>query len=287
MMGFLSKPFPINDSIQHKMRSCFIPAIFVFGFLFVFRPFGLHHFDNQMLLLVSAGYGAITFFMVLLNVFIIVPVFSSIFNESKWVVWKEILFILWIIFCVGLANSAYSLFIFNDTFSINYLVTFQVITLMVAVIPVTLNVMTMQLVLTRRNLKAAQELTGHMHHKRRLDASPGLQVTLKSDNKKDDLTIPIADILYITSADNYIEVHYLDQGVEKKKLLRGTLKSARDDLRNYTAFYRCHRAWIVNLDRVESVTGNSQGYRLNLLGTGTVIPVSSNLNEELNNRLAK
>lgn len=286
-MGFLTQPYPINDSPRHKTRSALVPAIFVCAFLFVFRPFGLHRFENQILFLVSLGYGAITFFTVLLNLFVIVPLFSKVFDEIKWTVWKEILFILWIIFCVGLINSLYSLYIFNDTFSIGYLVTFQVITLLVAVIPVTLNVLTMQLVLTRRNLKAAEELTDHMHHKRRLDSTNGQIVTLHSDNKKEDLTLQVSDILYITSADNYIEVHYQEQGVEKKKLLRGTLKNAREDLRNYTAFYRCHRAWIVNLDRVESVTGNSQGYRLNLNGTDTIIPVSRNLNEELNNRLSK
>lgn len=287
MSSFLTRPYPINDTLSHKLRSAFIPAIFVFAFLYAFRPFGLHQFDNRSLALVCVGYGVITLLVVLINVFLIATFFTSIFDETKWTVWKEIVFILWIIFGVGLANSAYSLFIFNDTFSIDYLITFQAITLMVAVVPVTLNVMTMQLLLARRNLKAAEDLTEHMHHKRRLDALPGQQITLRSDNKKEDLTLAAADLLYITSADNYIEVHYLDNGVEKKKLLRGTLKNAREDLRSFTAFYRCHRAWIVNLDRVTSVTGNSQGYRLIIKGTDTIVPVSRNLNEELNNRLAK
>lgn len=287
MSSFLTRPYPINETLSHKLRSAFIPALFVFGFLFAFRPFGLHHFDNQSLAIVCAGYAVVTLLVVMLNVFLIVPLFTGIFDESKWNVWKEIVFILWIIFGVGLANSAYSLFIFNDTFSIDYLITFQLITMMVAIIPVTLNVMTMQLLLARRNLKAAQDLTEHMHHKRRLDAVPGQQITLRSDNKKEDLTLAASDLLFITSADNYIEVHYLEGETEKKKLLRGTLKNAREDLRNFTAFYRCHRAWIVNLDRVESVTGNSQGYRLIVKGTNIIIPVSRNLNEELNNRLAK
>ncbi len=287
MSSFLTRPYPINETLSHKLRSAFIPALFVFGFLFAFRPFGLHHFDNQSLAIVCAGYAVVTLLVVMLNVFLIVPLFTGIFDESKWNVWKEIVFILWIIFGVGLANSAYSLFIFNDTFSIDYLITFQLITMMVAIIPVTLNVMTMQLLLARRNLKAAQDLTEHMHHKRRLDAVPGQQITLRSDNKKEDLTLAASNLLFITSADNYIEVHYLEGETEKKKLLRGTLKNAREDLRKFTAFYRCHRAWIVNLDRVESVTGNSQGYRLIVKGTNIIIPVSRNLNEELNNRLAK
>lgn len=287
MTGFLSQPYPINDSISHKLRVATIPSLFVFGFLFAFRPFGLHRFPNDLLAMITAGYGLVTFLVVIIHVFVIVPLFRRVFEESRWTVLREILNILWIVFWIGCGNALYSLSIFQDEFSFSYILSFQAFTVLVAIIPVTLNVLIMQLVLTRKNLRMARELTEHMHHKRRLDAIPGQLITIRSDNKKEDLTIPAASLLFIRSADNYIEVHYLENDVPKMKLLRSTLKNAREDLRHFTAFYRCHRAWIVNLDRVESVTGNSQGYRLLLNGTETVVPVSRNLNEELNNRLAK
>ena len=141
--------------------------------------------------------------------------------------------------------------------------------------------------LTHRNAKSADEISKHMHHKKRLDSAPDAMITIKSDNKKEELHIPAKSLLYITSADNYISVTYLEQGKEAHKLLRSTLKNAKEDLRTYTAFYRCHRAWIVNLDRVISVSGNSQGYRLVLDSSDTVIPVSRNLNEDIDSRLSK
>jgi DNA-binding LytR/AlgR family response regulator len=287
MKGFLSQPYPVNESLAHKLRATFLPAFFVFGFLFAFRPFGLHRFPNELLALITAGYGLVTLLVVAFHVFIIMPLFKGLFDETRWTVLREILNILWIIFWIGCGNALYSLSIFEDEFSFSYIFSFQAFTVMVAILPVTLNVLIMQLLLTRKNLKMAQELTEHMHHKRRLDALPGQLITICSENKKEDLTLPAADLLFIRSADNYIEVHYLDHETPKMKLIRSTLKNAREDLRHFTAFYRCHRAWIVNLDRVESVTGNSQGYRLLLNGTDTIIPVSRNLNEELNNRLAK
>jgi DNA-binding LytR/AlgR family response regulator len=225
--------------------------------------------------------------MILFNVYIVRALLPRWFDETKWTVGREIGFILWIIFTIGLANAAYSLYIFDDYFSIYYLLYFQFLTLLVAILPVTLNVMIMQLVLTRKNLKAADDITSHMHHKKRLDAMPGMEITIRSDNQKETLSLPAKDLLYITSADNYIEVHFIQDGKEHKKLLRGTLKNTREELRKFTAFYRCHRAWIVNLDRVVSVTGNSQGYRLIIDGSDTVVPVSRNLNEEIHTRLAK
>jgi DNA-binding LytR/AlgR family response regulator len=225
--------------------------------------------------------------VVLLNAFLAPILLPKIFRESHWTVGKEILFVMWIIFTIGLANAIYSTFIFADMLSLEYVATFQLFTILVAILPVSINVMVMQSLLNHRNTKSAEVISNHMHHKKRLESIPNAVVTLKSDNKNETLQIPARNLLYITSADNYIAVTYLDQGKEVQKLLRGTLKNAKEDLRTYTAFYRCHRAWIVNLDRVISVSGNSQGYRLVLDSSDTVIPVSRNLNQDIDSRLSK
>lgn len=287
MFSFLHKPFPRNETHGSHWRSALITGTIVFTFLFIFRPFGMYRFETSLIALITAGYGVITALMVLLNIYLWAALFPEWFREEKWTTGKEILFILWIIFCIGLANAFYSVYIFNDTVSWSYLLQFQFFTMLVSIIPVTVNVFTLQLVFTRRNLKAALELTEKMHHKQRLDSNPGAEVLLQSENRKEEFRLPASNLIYITSADNYIEIHYLEGEEEKKKLLRGTLKGARDNLRSLTAFYRCHRAFIVNLDRVISVTGNSQGYRLRLKGSSEEIPVSRNLREELETRLAK
>ncbi|MBK9318226.1 MAG: LytTR family transcriptional regulator [Bacteroidetes bacterium] len=286
ILSLLSKPYPLSDSPSGKIRAALFTGFFVFVFLFAFRPFQLHRFDNIVALKLTLGYGAVTLIMVLINTFWVTTLLPKFFNESKWTIGREISFLLWIIFTIGLGNALYSMVIFNDFFNLRYLLYFRLYTLMVAVLPVIINVMIMQLVLTRRNLKEAENISDHLNFKKRLDSDPGAVITLRSDNQKEELKIPARDLLFITSADNYIEVHYLQNGSEQKKLLRGTLRNTKNDLRTYTAFYRCHRAWIVNLDRVVSVTGNSQGYRLVLNGTDTIVPVSRNLNEEISTRLS-
>lgn len=287
ILSFLSKPYPLADSTSGKIKSALFTGFFVFAFLFVFRPFQLYRFDTLTALQLTAAYGAITFIMVIINTFLITAIYPKLFNETQWTVGREIIFILWIIFTIGLGNALFSIFIFNDFFDLQYFLYFQLITVLVAILPVSINVIIMQLVLTKRNLKEAQSISDHMHHKKRLESEPDAVVTLRSENGKEELKIPARDLLFITAADNYVEVHYLMKEKEEKKLLRGTLRNTKEDLRSYTAFYRCHRAWIVNLDRVKSVSGNSQGYRLVLEGTATIIPVSRNLNEELSARLSK
>ena len=287
LKALFDKPFPYYESSSRRVKSALFSGFLVFVFLFIFRPFNLYRFENLFALQITAGYGIVTCIMVLLNVFLLTKLFPKFFRENGWSVGREILFIMWIIFTIGLANAFYSGFVFTDTLSVEYVAMFQVFTILVAILPVSINVIVMQSLLNHRNAKSAEEISKHMHHKKRLESAPDAMVTLKSDNKNEELQIPAKSLLYITSADNYISVTYLEQGKEAHKLLRSTLKNAKEDLRTYTAFYRCHRAWIVNLDRVISVSGNSQGYRLVLDSSDTVIPVSRNLNEDIDSRLSK
>ena len=222
LKAIFDKPFPYYESSSRRIKSALFSGFLVFAFLFVFRPFSLYRFENLFALQITAGYGIVTCIMVLLNVFMVTKLFPKYFRESGWSVGREILFIMWIIFTIGLANAIYSGFVFTDTLSVEYVAMFQVFTLLVAILPVSINVLAMQSLLNHRNAKSAEEISKHMHHKKRLESAPDAMVTLKSDNKNEELQIPAKSLLYITSADNYISVTYLEQGKEVQKLLRRT-----------------------------------------------------------------
>ncbi len=68
-------------------------------------------------------------------------------------------------------------------------------------------------------------------------------------------------------------------------LVRSTLKRAEEILITHPNFFKCHRAFIVNLDKVVHVEGNAQGYKIKLDGYDELIPVSRNLNGEFSDKL--
>jgi DNA-binding LytR/AlgR family response regulator len=106
---------------------------------------------------------------------------------------------------------------------------------------------------------------------------------LEAENGKDYLQIPLDGLLFIASADNYVEVYWESEGMEQKELLRNTLKNLSRELTTHSQLFRCHRSYLVNLEKVEKVTGNSQGYKLHI--GSHVIPVSRNHNTAIKNRL--
>ena len=285
--NFLTQPYPLEQRQSRKLLVALAFGVFVFLFLFFFRPFGLYVMPSGELEIISMHFGVICTGALLFNFFVLPQFIRVLTDDINWTVAKEISYTLWNIITIALGNTIYASIYLEAGFSTSRVLFYLSATLAIAIFPVSIHVLIKNSILLKRNLKEAQNISVGMHHKKRLTATPEATLTINSENKSDKFTILACNLLYITSADNYIEIFYLENGSIKTKLIRATLKSARDDLRSFTAFYRCHRGWIVNLDQVESITGNAQGYRLILNHTDVTIPVSRNLNTEITNRLSK
>jgi len=74
---------------------------------------------------------------------------------------------------------------------------------------------------------------------------------LKFSIKKDD-------VLFLEAADNYIIIHYLDNNKQSRFILRTTLKKIESEFR-ISSLIRCHRSFMVNIDRVKMIRKDRDG----------------------------
>lgn len=114
-----------------------------------------------------------------------------------------------------------------------------------------------------------------------------LVVKLTGDYQNEVLEVPTTDVLYISAADNYIQVFYLKNNLMASVFIRSTLKKAEENLIEHPQFFRCHRTYLVNLQKIAHVSGNAQGLKLHLPGSSELIPVSRSLNQQLKLKLQK
>lgn len=101
-----------------------------------------------------------------------------------------------------------------------------------------------------------------------------LPVVLYSDSQTDKIELFPDDIMLIRSADNYVDIFYRKDEKVAHKLLRNTLKSIHEELRENHDFIRCHRTCIVNSAYVLNMTNSYKGHRLKILDMDEEIPVS-------------
>lgn len=289
----LKEPFPFEMETGNHVKIAGFFGVFIFFFLLLFKPFELDRLSMQRVLLVACCYSASTIACILLSAFIIPRLFPSWFIEHRWTTGRQLLFMLFTIFLVGLTNFLISPLLLDTQINLGYAWWFQGITLVVAVIPVSIFILAKQNLLLRKFSGQASEIEIKLQEKKKADNQLPLKNTtavseniiLVGDYQKEILELAPADLYFISSASNYIKVFHRQQDRIVYSILRGTLKKAEEILQAHPNFFKCHRAYIVNLDKVEHIEGNAQGYKIKIDGFADLIPVSRNLNNEFGDKL--
>lgn len=102
-------------------------------------------------------------------------------------------------------------------------------------------------------------------------------------DEKNELRISIKknNLLYLESADNYVNIWYMNKGNLTKFMLRNSLKAIEESLAD-TSVLRCHRSFIANFEQVKVIRRQKDGIYLEF-GIEKVpdIPISKTYNEKV------
>ncbi|HYH15427.1 MAG TPA: LytTR family DNA-binding domain-containing protein [Flavisolibacter sp.] len=276
----LTQPFPAYAPSISRLRFPFIAGVVVFLILLFFRPFRFNEITTSFFPLHAFLYGFGTFSMGTLNAMLLPKLFPSWFEEKVWTVGRELLFMLWQIVSISFVNMLLTQLLYGGRFSFLTIGHFLGYTMTIGIFPITILVLLKYVILLKRNQIAAAEMEGQIKVEQPAASSPTL-VKLTGDYQNEVLEAPIDTIRYISSADNYIKVYYVENDKLAAKVLRSTLKKTEQSLQDFPQFFRCHRAFVVNLEKVKHVTGNAQGLKLHLQNIEEPIPVSRNLTQQL------
>jgi len=92
------------------------------------------------------------------------------------------------------------------------------------------------------------------------------------------LEIKLEDLICIKSKGNKSIIYYEDKSVIKSELIRKSLKRFQIDLENQDPkIIRCHKSYIVNLNKVNMISGTTKGFKLHHKELDFKIPVSRRL----------
>ena len=289
MFRRLQRPYTAERNPVKQLQLAALFGAFVFVFLFFFRPFGLDGLQDE-LFTVTLGYGATTFLtMILLNV--VVPrLVPSYFMEDRWTVGRELAWSLVNIALIGAGNVVYSAWLEIMPVTLRGLMVFELYTLAIGVFPVSVNVLAREARLTRRYAEGSELMNSALPEKKVRDnnvtpVTEAGHITITSDNEKESITLAPAEFLFIKASDNYVEIHYSENGRVSRKVLRHTLKKISGSLVHHPGLFRCHKSYLVNLRNVIRVTGNAQGYKLHFPGVDFVVPVSRQYNDQIKDLL--
>ena len=208
----------LRTSYKYHFTAAFLISLWLVLFLVIIAPFDTADLSFPIRLMLMPGYGIISFVAYI----VLLPLQNWAFQKKKkWTLFYEILFIAlysalaWFgsyqYYISGHINGDYSFLKFS--LQVYYPIFF---------------IMLIVIIFARWYL--SKNTPDKINEK----------ITLSGDNKLDVLQIDLADLIGVSSADNYVEVHYIKDGVLQKKLLRSTLKKIHEKEPKLVQIHRSH-----------------------------------------------
>jgi hypothetical protein len=116
------------------------------------------------------------------------------------------------------------------------------------------------------------------------EPGPPRFVHFNDENGDTKLTVQLDDLLYIEASENYVTIHYLDHNQPDRMLLRNSMKRMEEQMAGFPVV-RCHRSYMVNLNRIRLAKKDKSGLILHLRTTEKIsVPVSESYKELLQGR---
>jgi len=262
---FFNKRFPQNFIIKRPLPGSIILTIISFSFLYLYRP--LNPMDNKV---VSYEWAMLIYCLVC-GVFGFAAI--SLLKKTKyfsgtdqWSLLKELIFILLVI--LGMGFMVFFAGFVVERGSPNFFVAIRD-TFLIAILPfLFFTLVNISFLFSRTRYQDANDM-GQA-------GAEETRILIKSQLRSESLRLNPDELLYAESDGNYVIFHLEKENARlEKKSIRNSITNIERQLKSCPRFFRTHRAFLVNLQKIENKEGNaSSGFRLKLKGTDNKIPVS-------------
>ena len=275
LKAWLSNPYGLCEDSKIKFIYSVVNPLFIAVFLWFFGPFGLALFPDEEKLKLILWYcivsGGITIVHIYLiqNIVLVRPTYGT-----------TILWMTWILSVCGLGNFIVWEMLMNNGSLIWILLPKMIVqTYLVGTLSNIFVILLYEKQFLKKRIRFINQVNVDIL-KFQSNNSGRILITITSSNLNEAITMEADSLLYITSEDNYAEITWFKEGQIKRNLIRKTLSDLEKELKNQSGhFERCHNGYIVNINRIKSVSGNSGGYRISIDGTDKQIPVSRKYRE--------
>ncbi|MHC1733192.1 MAG: LytTR family DNA-binding domain-containing protein [Bacteroidales bacterium] len=245
----------------------------VFLFILFFQPFPVDNFDLNNSLVYIAGFGGIIFISVVsVRVFLPESLMRNDNQYDKRRVFPSYLKGFLILLISVIAFEFYLRYV--GSVKINFIISIKVFLICLALtVIISLYDRIRELREHNYSLIVEKKLILKQVQKYEEDYL-NKSVEFNSENLNENFSLLIAEVAFIKSADNYVEIVYKEGEMFKRKLLRNTLKNIEQQIKQYSNFIRCHRTCIVNLHFIEAVEKSSENHWVVIKGNNEKLPVS-------------
>ena len=268
----LQEPFPQKGDLKEIVKYALFLGLSVVFILMVFRPFGFSEPAYSEVVKYAIFFGAIAF-----GVIVIVECFQKYIlkirkDHPSWTFRKWSLNNIGIIIWISIANYFFTVYSYSLPHSLNHFFLILGNTLAIGIFPIALIGLLILVQGAQKYEKIASEIS--VSRSSKTQNGPPKLVRLPIHHSEQFFEIDPQQIICIEAMQNYVQIYYNQDGEIIKKVIRNTISSIEQALLS-TDIQRSHRSYLVNTARIENISGNAQGLKLEINPSpGFWVPVS-------------
>jgi hypothetical protein len=231
-----------------RIKLTFIGVLAIAFFYTVFQPFQMAKYEMNDFLFVNGAYLILTFIILSLHLIVFPIYFKTEYLKSIAKKQNRLFFLVWIAFAIGISFFLFKIAFGYYEFTVERMLTGGLAFVALAAFPVLF-----LRVVDREEID---------------NTTPAIQISAKVGQ------INIEDVLYIYSDKNYIVwVCSINEEIKEFKV-RETFKSVKKRVQHQHELVQTHRAFLVNISKVDRVYKNSGSYTVSLKKHERNIPLS-------------
>jgi len=227
-------------------------TIFAYIFINIYRPFGYDNWYkiNELQLMIASAIVVVAGMIVIVLSRLL---FFQLKKSHEITLAVYIWFIVAEIFFLGVFYTSLEILILHDERT-PFSLLFNAIqnTALILLIPYTLSI----LYFSWTDIKKRLDQKAHQFR----DSSDDF-IPFKDEKGNLKITIKSMEVLFLESNDNYVNIHYNDNGKRKVYMIRNSLKQFETDLKDYP-IYRNHRKFSVNIQNIKMMKKERKGFDL-------------------------
>lgn len=276
MFENLNQPYQFNNNFKHNARTILMVSMSFILIVLYIQPFGINFLKSEHDGYFVLGAGFFTAATLFLNTLILPGIFPKLFDPSMWTIKKELIWNFWMFsnLFVVFAMLAW----LAKTLSYTDLPYFR--TGALALLPLIL----FSLISYNRSLKMKVVNmidSGKSWLKEEINSFQGpaeqQSVQIIEKNKKRAFAEEVERVILIHSSGNYVELTWVDRKqTVRRRLFRQSFTNVAKALESSDVLLKCHRCWMVNINRVVKIKRTSAGYQLEMENIDFPVPVSRN-----------
>lgn len=282
-MDFLYKKYSKYDLDNKTWKNGLFSAIVILLIFLLFQPFGFRDKDIGLKVVLYPVYALFAYLYAHFNFYIVRKLLK---RRKTWTLTNELISLLTGAILLTIAVHTFTYWIIDDMpFTIRWyfklLYHVSSIYLIIGLIEFfyysnkSANIGNRQL---SSEYEVAKQKLDHVKRQNEVAISISLE--------KEQIEVNRNKIIFIQSIGNYLKFYLREPNGKVSKIIkRGSLYKAERDLAPFSEFFKCHRAFIINLKKTVRLNGNIKNARV-VLDNGTEeIPVSRSLYKTLKEQL--